>query len=171
MDRNLTCNQVSALISFYLNDKLNPKLKGYFEQHLANCPACAKKVRELKTILSHYKKNKMPTTNKSNSNELIRQLSAYVDNELSQNENIKIKKITISNPAARQELETMYKFRKIMHSAYEKTKSDSKFDYSKNIASKIYENSEYSTDYFYKLAAIFVILIGAIITGFIYLYF
>lgn len=98
-------------------------------------------------------------------------LSAYIDNELNSNENIKIKKMTISNPTARKELETMYRFKKLLHSAYERTKSDSKYDYSKNIVNKIQDNYEYSTTYFYKLAAIFIILISAIIGGFIYLYF
>ena len=170
MDRHLTCNQVSALISFYLKDKLSPKLKAYFEEHLASCPACAKKIRELKLVLLRYGNDNANTQRSSENYRVLSQLSAYVDNELSQNENIRIKKMTISNPVARQELETMFKFRKMLLSAFEKTKSDSKFDYSKSVISKISDQA-YSTDYFYKLAVIFVLLIGAIISGFIYLYF
>ena len=79
--------------------------------------------------------------------------------------------MAISNPTARKELETMYKFKKIIHTAYEKTKNDSKFDYSKNVISKLQDTGEYTTTYFYKLAAVFVVLISAIIVGFIYLYF
>lgn len=172
MDKDITCNQISALISYYLKDELNPLLKSCFEQHLANCPACAKKIRELKLVLARYgAKEKAAYDERTIRHHKIQnRLSAYMDNELSQDENIKIKKMTISNPTARQELETMYKFRKMMHSAFEKTKNDSKFDYSKNIISKI-SDTEYATDYFYKLSILFVLLITAIIAGFIYLYF
>ena len=79
--------------------------------------------------------------------------------------------MTISNPTARKELETMYKFKKVLHSAYEKTKNDSKYDYSKTVINQIQDGAEYTTSYFYKLAAIFVVLITAIIIGFLYLYF
>ena len=108
---------------------------------------------------------------KQNNYEYIHKLSAYVDNELNSDENIKIKKMTISNPKARQELETLYKFQNVIHSAYEKTKNDTKFDYSKNIMTRLQDSTEYTTTYFYKLAGLFVILLIAIISGFIYLYF
>lgn len=175
MNKDLTCNQVSALINFYMEGKLNPRLKEYVDLHLKKCQSCRKKFEELQKILNKYKinsNNKQEiNTNSEVSREFLHKLSAYVDNELNTNENIKIKKMTISNPSARKELETMYKFKKIIHSAYEKTKNDSKFDYSKHILTKIQEPTDYTTNYFYKLAAIFVLLIIAIISGFIYLYF
>jgi len=172
MNKNLTCNQVSALINFYIEGKLNPRLREYVDIHIAKCPACRKKIKELQKIFQTYKvqanaQNSEPALHP----EFISNLSAYVDNELNSSENIKIKKMTISNPSARKELETMYKFKQIMHSAYEKTKNNTKFDYSKSIISGLNNESEYSTTYFYKLAGIFVLLITAIIAGFIYLYF
>lgn len=174
MNKELTCNQVSALINFYLEGKLNHRLKEYVDKHLAKCPTCRKKIEELQKILKKYKiinSNNYETNTDSQVNkEFLHKLSAYVDNELNTTENIRIKKMTISNPTARKELETMYKCKEIIHSAYNKTKNDSKFDYSKNIISKIQEPVDYTTNYFYKLAAIFVILIVAIIGGFIYLY-
>lgn len=174
MNKDLTCNQVSALINFYIEGKLNPRLREYIDLHLAKCPACRKKIQELQKILNTFKANtrqQEETTNNQLDLEFRNKLSAYVDNELNTNENIKIKKITISNPTARKELETMYKFKKVMHSAYEKTKTNAKYDYSKNVLTKIQDGKEYTTTYFYKLSALFVILITAIISGFIYLYF
>lgn len=174
MNKDLTCHQVSALINFYIEDKLNPRLKEYIDLHISKCPVCKKKIEELKKILAKYNKNKNYIQTKAPvqlTAETRSKLSAYLDNELNTNENIKIKKMAISNPTARQELENMYKFKKIIHNAYEKTKNDSKFDYSKNVLSKIQDKGEYTTTYFYKLAAIFVVLISAIIVGFIYLYF
>ncbi len=173
MNKDLTCNQVSALINFYIEGKLNPRLKEYVNLHIAKCPACRKKIEELQKILNTFKVAGVnnETSQTQTSPELINRLSAYVDNELNFDENIKVKKLTISNPAARKELETMYKFKKVMQSAYEKTKNDTKFDYSKSVLTRIQDDAEYSTSYFYKLSAVFVVLILAIIAGFIYLYF
>ena len=58
-----------------------------------------------------------------------------------------------------------------MQSAYEKTKNDTKFDYSKSVLARMQDDAEYSTNYFYKLSIIFVLLLMVIIAGFIYLYF
>lgn len=173
MNKELTCNQVAALINFYIDGKLNSRLREYVDLHLAKCPACRKKIQELRKILSNFKQLHQ-SSNGGNEEplkaEFINNLSAYVDNELSTNENIKIKKMTISNPNARKELESMYNFRKMALSAYEKTKNDSKYDYSKDILSKIQDPQDYTTTYFYKLAAIFVVIVATIICGFIYLY-
>ena len=46
-------------------------------------------------------------------------LSAYVDNELDNQDSIKIKKIAISNPLARQDLENIYTFKRLLHSSFQ----------------------------------------------------
>lgn len=173
MKKDLTCNQVSALINFYIEGKLNPRLREYINLHIQKCPVCRKKIQELTKILNNYKQQKNTKENQEEplNFEFINNLSAYMDNELSSSDNIKIKKITISNPSARKELETMYKFKKVVHSAYEKTKNDSKFDYSRDIIAQLQDTPDYTTTYFYKLAAIFFIIVSTIIGGFIYLYF
>ncbi|MBR6721888.1 zf-HC2 domain-containing protein [bacterium] len=175
MNKELTCQQVSALINFYIEGKLNPRLREYINLHIEKCPACKKKIEELKKILAKYKNNNTEKIKQNTEEKLpeesIHKISAYIDNELNSSENIKIKKLTISNPIARKELENMYKFRKIIHTAYEKTKNETHFDYSKLILSNMRDTNDYSTSYFYKLAGLFVILITAIIGGFIYLYF
>ena len=174
MNKNLTCYQVISLINFYISGEINDTLKDYVESHLAKCPKCKKKVDELKSILLKYDNIKSGIIKEHNNNLLapyyIDNLSAYVDKELAPEENIKIKKLTISNPKARRQLEELYKFRKIMQYAYEKTKSNAKFDYSKTIMSQILNSEEYTTAYFYKLLILFCALIIGIITGFVYLY-
>ena len=52
MNKELTCNQVSALINFYLNGRRNPRLKQDFDNHLTKCITCRKKVEDLKKIMS-----------------------------------------------------------------------------------------------------------------------
>ena len=173
MNKELTCQQVSALINFYIEGKLNPRLREYINLHIEKCPTCKKKIDDLKKILLKYDKQK---SNKQQDKkilpeEALHRLSEYFDNELTPEENIKIKKLTISNPIARKELENMYKFRKIIQTAYEKTKNDNHYDFSKGVISELQNTNDYSTSYFYKIVGLFVILITAIIGGFIYLYF
>ena len=68
-----------------------------------------------------YQYKQKEDINKANTDkQFIKELSAYVDNELDTSENVRIKKITISNPTARQRLESMYNYQKLMHSAYER---------------------------------------------------
>ena len=175
MNKELTCNQVSALISFYIKGKLNPKLKEYVDLHLAKCPACRKKIDDLNKILNKFNNNttepEQPQEEETLSYEFRNRLSAYVDNELESHENIIMKKMTISNPTARKELESMYKFQKAMGSAYNKTKNDFKYDYSKDILHKLQDGREYTTTYFYKLMILFTVLVMAIVGGFLDLYF
>lgn len=177
MNTNLTCSQVMALINFYIEGKLNPILKKYVDLHIQNCNFCRRKVEELKHIFRQYDiaKNDTQNNNEINDNidkELIKNLSAYMDNELNSTDNIRIKKITISNPNARKKLESMYRFQKLLHSAYRKTKNDIKTDYAKSIVSCITDNSEeYVTMYFKTVAVLFVVILFGILFGFLYLYF
>lgn len=95
-------------------------------------------------------------------------LSAYVDNELNDDENIKIKKITISNPLARQDLEDIYTFKKILHSSFEKTRNDVKEDYSRYILNQIENISDTNEiDPFFKIIAAFCIIMICIVAGII----
>lgn len=172
MNKKLTCNQVISLLNYYFEGKLNPTLKEYVSLHIENCEHCKKKFQELQNIINKYScpENKFSEEN-AVSIELKNNLSAYIDNELSYSDNIKIKKYTISNNNARKELELMYKFKKILHSAYEYTKKDLKKDYSKNIIKEIANDEYYVTTYFNKIIYLFLIIITGIIMCFIYLYF
>ena len=177
MNKNLTCNQVAALINFYIENKLTPALTKLVDAHIKKCPTCRKKIAELKKILFEYDElninndiNDKKSETESNKR-LLKNLSAYIDNELNSDDNIKVKKITISNPNAREKLETMYKYQKLMQAAYERTKNSAKTDYSKNVINMVNENAgEYSTSYFRNIAILFFILILAVISGFLYLY-
>ena len=173
MNKRLSCNQVSALLNFYLEDKLNSTLKEHIEQHLEKCPKCQQKIEQLKSALKEIflVRQNNEIKNKKSDLKTLNNLSAYMDNELNNNENIRIKKMAISNSKVRKELETLYKFQKAIHSAYERTKNDSKFDYSKNVLAKLQDGYEYTTGYFYKIAAVFVLLMLGIIACFIYINF
>ena len=140
MNVNLTCTQVSALLSFYLDDRLNDQLKQFVSAHLDICPTCRAKYEALKNMVKglkevHERISTMEPEKKENSSETPQyiefktNLSAYIDNELTDDENIKVKKYVISNPVARNDLEKMYELKKVLRNSFDKSKNDFKCDY------------------------------------------
>ena len=84
-------------------------------------------------------------------------MSAYIDNELSNEEILKFKKYAIANPPVKTELENMYKIKNALNLSYEKTKNNFKEDFSGEIMRK----SGYKKDIsvlFLKIASIFIFI-------------
>lgn len=173
MQHQLSCEQVIALLTFYTEDKLSKKLAQYVQEHLEICPKCMEKYKHLKQILNKYVKipneENKPVYNTKQYETFKSNLSAYVDNELNDFENIKIKKFAIANPLARQDLENIYTFKKLLHSSFERTKNELKTDYSKSITHQIQQESltENNFDPFLKLTAAFFIMVSCIVLGII----
>jgi len=170
MTVNLTCTQVSALLSFYIDDKLSTQLKQFVEAHLQICPTCAAKYEALKTMIKslrevHDKMSDVKLEVEDSAaqiqyNIFKTNLSAYVDNELDDADNIKIKKYVISNPKARQDLEKLYELKKVMHNSFEKSRNDVKGDFSSYILKRIDIQEEvYGPDSFAKVVALFIVIV------------
>ncbi len=176
MQNSLSCEQVTALLSFYAEDKLSSKLAQYVKQHLEKCPSCMEKFMIMKNMLTkltelHDEELENPYATKQYE-DFKSNLSAYVDNELNNSDSIKIKKIAISNPLARQDLENIYTFKKLLYSSFEKTKNDMKNDYSRIVINQLQLDEEKSLDPFFKLSAAFVLMLTLIVAGIIkFLYF
>jgi len=147
---SLTCAQMDVLITFYLEQGLSKALKKQVEEHLNTCPNCKAKFEIIKSMLNDLKttldkeEDKPELENntvKKATSEHFRvfqnNLSAYIDNELNNEESIKIKKYTINNKVARKELEDSYNIRKLMNDSLKKTKTEAKQDYTKNILKKL----------------------------------
>ncbi len=178
MHHQLSCEQVVALLTFYAEDKLSDKLSQYVKEHLEICPECMEKYQQLKKILNRFMEIQSTTIETPYQTKQYKDfktnLSAYIDNELDDLDNIKIKKITISNPLARQDLENIYTFKKLLHASFEKTKNELKTDFSKSITNQIQQENinENTTDTFLKLTATFFLMISCIVAGIIkFLYF
>lgn len=178
MNHELNCNQVVTLLTFYIENKLDEKLSHSVREHLNKCKDCQEKYLKLKRILENFSEIR----SKINEEEIsdLKQyetpqyvtfkenLSAYVDNELSDNENIKIKKFAISNPLARKDLEEVYAFKQLLHSSFNKTKSNLKQDYAKKTLERMYSKStQTKINPFYKLVGLFFCLIAFMILGII----
>jgi anti-sigma factor RsiW len=166
MTVNLTCTQVSALLSFYIDDKLSVQLKQFVEAHLKICPTCNAKLEALKSMVKSLKEVheklaaiKPPNEENTPSDDFKINLSGYVDNELTDEENLKVKKYVISNPKARTDLENMYNLKKVLYNSFEKAKGEVKEDYSKYILKRIDIQEEiYGPDSFAKVVAFFLVI-------------
>ena len=145
----LTCSQMDVLLSFYINGDLSSSLKTQVEEHMSSCASCRAKFDIVKNMLEELKQDlkidnktsRLEKENHSITSEHYRafseNLSAYIDNELTNEESIKLKKFTINNTTARKDLENAYQLRKLMNDSLKKAKSESKQDFSKNVLKQL----------------------------------
>lgn len=159
MKNKLSCEQVIALFSFYFENKLNFVLKDSIDEHLRLCPECRKFYSMRGINLEMY------PVECAQDDTLIESISAYIDNELDDNEAVKMRKITITNPVARKKLENMYTIKQEMHNYFNKIQNDCKTDYSRQIISIL--NGEKTPDKFNKLVLTFSVMLSVILAGFI----
>jgi anti-sigma factor RsiW len=180
MTSHLTCAQVSALLSYYIDDKLNDQLKQFVRAHLEICPTCRAKydalkdmmisLKEIKQKLSDFSEDKAAIAQEQKkSSELYTNISAYIDNELNDDENLRVKKAIISNPIAREDFEKINNIRKLLNESFEKTKNENKTDFSKFILRQIDIQEEINkSDPFARIVAMFILImllctIGAVL--------
>ena len=145
----ITCAQMDVLISFYIEGDLSKALKNKVEEHLKKCPACRAKFDIIESMLKDLKKSvnqqneEMFSRSSTGQYKIFKNnLSAYIDNELPAEENIKIKKYTINNKRARKDLEDTYNIRKLMNDSFNKTKEEVRQDFSKNVLRQLNMNDE-----------------------------
>ena len=164
----ITCAQMDVLISFYLEGDLSRALKLKVEEHLKNCPACRAKfdiiksmLNDLRNSLDEREEEVFSATSNSQYRVFQNNLSAYVDNELPQEENIKIKKFTINNKKARKDLEDTYNIRRLMNDSFHKTKEDARQDFSKNVLRQLNlkEEENFAFNPFLKIGIAFVMTV------------
>ena len=98
-------------------------------------------------------------------------MSAYLDNELSDEDTVRFKKFAIANPPVRKELETMYKLKNAINLSFEKTKGTFKEDFTKDIIVKLNIQEVISLDDpVFKIASIFVTVFALFSIGFVILF-
>lgn len=176
MQQELNCNQVVTLLTFYIENKLDDNLCRCVREHLNHCEKCQEKYLKLKKILENFSEIKTKINEEQKVDErqyetpqyetFKANLSAYIDNELSDNENIKIKKIAISNPLARRDLEEVYAFKQLLSSSFNRTKNELKHDYAKRTLEKMYAKSTgKDNNQFYRLVGIFTCIMVFMLIG------
>ena len=141
----MTCEQIKNLMYFYICNELNPKLIQHIAQHLEQCPQCKEYYLTLQRDFEKHRKTE--------------ELSAYIDNELPENESIKIKKKLISDKKTRRNYEKLYKIKELVKTNFLKQELDIKEDYSKLIFRKLNLMEEvYGKDTMPRLAGVIVII-------------
>lgn len=147
--KELNCEQVSILLTYFIDKKLSDKLIGEIEYHLNTCPNCRERYMSMLRIKKNYREMKEKICTEDEDTLLINtfmereylnfqnNLSSYLDNELDDRENIRIKKFAILSPSARQELEDMIYFRQILQDSFSRTKSKLKKDLSELTINKL----------------------------------
>lgn len=166
----ITCAQMDVLITFYAEDGLSDVLKSKVEEHLNQCLSCRAKYDIIKSMFvdlreifaekgSAYREEHFSSS--SISPLFQHNLSAYIDNELTASESMKIKKLAINNKNARRELENTCSIRKLMNEAFRKTANNVKYDFSKLVIRQINPDLKYglSSISMPKAAALFIITV------------
>ena len=139
---------MDVLISFYIDGDLSKALKSQVEEHLRECPNCRAKYDIIKSMLAdlknsfdvqeEYAPSEVSSSCTSQQYRLFKNnLSAYIDNELDNEDNTKTKKFTINNKNARKALEDSYNIKKLMNDSFRKTKSDAKQDFSRSVLKQL----------------------------------
>lgn len=180
MENNLTCSQVIALLSFYIQGKTNYQVTNFIQSHLAKCESCRNKYETMVKIYKDFSdaKTKIDETElpKTSLNPLYNpsfkeKMSAYIDSELTDDESLRFKKFAIANPPVRGELEGMYKVKNALYNSFEKTKNDFKEDFSKDIIVKLdMEDTIYMQEPILKIASIFIFIFVFLSVGLIVIF-
>ena len=151
----LTCSQMEILLSFYIENELSPSLREQVEEHLKECNICADKYEMIDELFRDIKCNihndifsdeEFTKVHRYDRN-LNDKISAYIDNELTNEENVKIKKLAITNKEARKELEDSYNIRRLMSNSFKKLKDNSREDYVKSVLKQLELEEEISANF------------------------
>ena len=170
--KEISCEQIDILLSYFIDKKLSNKIMTEIEYHLNICSSCREKYMNMLRIAKNYYDIKQIVCPEEDTNiysktymeksykDFQLNLSAYIDNELPDKENLRIKKFAIVNAIARQDLENMISFRQLLQDSFIKTKSNFKRDLSKQTINNINENSRDKHKYeFLQIITKFILLL------------
>ena len=159
MKNKLSCEQVIALLTFYAEDKLNPVLKESIDVHLKSCAQC-------RNVYINAGINFISRESVLNRiSDFHDNLSAYIDNELDDNDSVKIRKLAITNPMARKDLDNMYALKRELKNVFDKTRNDCRTDYSKIVINLL--KGKQNQINFNKLVWTFTAMMSVLVAGFI----
>lgn len=180
MVQDLTCSQVIALLTYYVQGKTNYQVTNFIESHLKKCKSCRDKLETLKKVLQNLNAEKIKIDNlevkkvvpiSSYGNNFIEKMSAYLDNELSDEDTVRFKKFAIANPPVRKELENMYKLKNAINSSFEKTRNNFKEDFTKDIIVKLnIQDVIFMKDPVFKVVSVFVVILTLCSLGVVILF-
>jgi hypothetical protein len=178
----ITCKQFEELIPFYLNDELSENLKKAFLEHLHNCPNCHIKFEMFNSIVKDLKDAYNQISYELNSDEIIdiepenittenseinSNLSAYIDNELSDDMNVEIRKNIISKPNLRKKIDKLYNLRKVITNSFNDEKTKLKTDFVKDTMKKLQTKQKPQTTFLHCFCFLLFVITVAIVSFFV----
>ena len=129
-ENKIICKQVSSMLSLYIDNKISFNERIQIKEHLTNCPDCRKKYMYLKSLIQNlqesYKqvmelsarKQKQKNFSIREHQKFMSQISPYVDNELTGDENFEFRKYLMKSKTAQKELKNTYIVQKHLKYAY-----------------------------------------------------
>ena len=164
------CQKVSAMLSLFIDNKLNDDDNFFVETHLLKCGECYKKYIEMKSVMTNlhleYEKlmdefDKIEAENTFNIREyekFYENISPYIDDELCYEDSIKFRKYLLSSKPARVELANAYGLRNSIKQSVEKMTNSLNLNYSKKILKRLKNENPENFENMYKRAAIALII-------------
>ena len=153
----MNCERIRNLVYYYIYNELDPALEEYISMHLEECKECNLYYHDM---LQNIKENKY-----------LEEISAYIDNELSDNESIKVKKNIINNVNAREEFERMNSLTELLKSSLSRKNNSAKHDYTKLIFRQLNLMDEvYGKSRFAEVMGIFVVFFVGLLLAALALY-
>ena len=160
------CKKVISLLSLYIENKLDLEDRIFVENHFIDCSDCYQKYLEMKEIMNnlHFEYEKLLSeferieTNKMfNIREyesFYKNISPYIDDELSYDESINFRKYLLKSKPARAELAVAYGLKNNIKHSVADFKNGLNFNLSKKIVKQIKEENRDTFDNIYKRAAV-----------------
>ena len=160
------CKKVISLLSLYIENKLDLEDRIFVENHFIDCSDCYQKYLEMKEIMNnlHFEYEKLLSeferieTNKMfNIREyesFYKNISPYIDDELSYDESINFRKYLLKSKPARAELAVAYGLKNNIKHSVADFKNGLNFNLSKKIVKQIKEENRDTFDNIYKSAAV-----------------
>ena len=162
----ITCNQFEGLLSFYLNNDLGENLIAMVEEHLKECPHCKMKYEVLHSIIDDIKDaykqfidgDEYVVSHNESGSVSPNDLSAYIDNELSDEYSVKIRRNIVARPQLRAKIDKLYKLRKFMSESFREHKSRLKTDFSRDIIRNADKNLKTRQAYYHCVGFILFVI-------------
>ncbi len=171
------CKQVIAMLSLYIEDKLDEEDKFFVQEHFKVCPDCYNKYLEMKEIINnlHFEYQKLLNEfEKIESNQIFnireyevfyKNISPYIDDELSYDDSIKFRRYLLKSKPARAELAGAYGLKNNIKNSVTKYKNNLNINFSKSIIKQLQEENKDKFENVYKRAAV---VLGLMITGLLF---
>lgn len=173
---NAECKKITSMLLSYIEHKLSDEDRLFVENHFKYCSDCYTKYLEMKKIVKnlHFEYEKLLNEfERVEANQLFnireyetfyKNISPYIDDELSYDESIKFRKYLLKSKPARVELANAYTLRNNIRHSTAVFKDNLNVNFSKKIIKQLKDENKYTFDAVYKRAAVIIgIMLSALI--------